>query len=78
MALGFVGDWPRPFVIIEFVGDGWWDSSRILWHQPCGYLAFSQGGGGGENDPRFGCVDFQPEPSITWLSSIQWIGVDMV
>lgn len=37
-----IGDWPRPFVIIEFVGHGWWDSSWILRYQPCGYLAFSQ------------------------------------
>ena len=39
---GVIGDWPRPFVIIEFVGHGWWDSSWILRYQPCGYLAFSQ------------------------------------
>lgn len=42
MALGFIRDWPRPFMIIEFVGDGWWDSLLILQHQQCGYLAFSQ------------------------------------
>ena len=41
-------------------------------------IIFWEGGGGGGNDPRVRCVDFQPEPSITWLSSIQWIGVDMV
>ena len=44
----------------------------------CCYYYFLGGGGGWGNDPRVGCVDFQPEPSITWLSSIQWIGVDMV
>lgn len=42
MALGFIRDWPRPFMIIEFVGNGWWDSLLILQHQQCGYLAFSQ------------------------------------